>query len=86
MIIGILYQRLGQYLDRSYEETVELLLKILKNGDSQMRCEILLTFEYMINGLGATGRTVHREIHKIAKIHLYDRVMSVRSAAAMVLL
>ncbi len=86
VIIGTLYERLGRFVGRSYEETVQLLLKILKNGDSQMRVEVLLTLERIINGLGSTGRNIHREIFKIAKIHICDRVMSVRSAAAMVLL
>ena len=85
MILGALYERLGRFLDRSYEETVQLLLKLLKNGDSQMRCEVLLTCKRMITGLDANGRNIHREIFKIAKIHLCDRMMSVRSAAAMVL-
>jgi hypothetical protein len=85
VIIGALYERLGRFLHRSCEETVQLLLKILKNGDSQMRCEVLLTFEHIITGLDQAGRLVHREIHKIAKIHLCDRTMFVRSAATMVL-
>ncbi len=86
MIIGALYERLGRLIGRSYEETVQLLLKILKNGDSQMRVEVLLTLERIINGLGSPGHNIHREIFKIAKIHICDRVMPVRSAAAMVLL
>ncbi len=85
VIIGALYEHLGRFLHRSCEETVQLLLKILKNGDSQMRYEVLLTLEHIINGLGPAGRILHREIHKIAKTHLSDRTMSVRSSAAMVL-
>ncbi len=85
VVIGVLYQQLARFLHRPCEETVQLLLKILKNGDSQMRCEILLTFEHIINGLGLASRFVHREIDKVAKIHLCDRSMSVRSAAAMVM-
>ena len=86
MILGAFYEHLGRFLDRSYEETVLLLLKIFKNGDSHIRCEVLHTFEHIINGVGSAGRTVHRKIHKRAKMHLCDRLMSVRSAAAMVLL
>jgi hypothetical protein len=85
VIIGALYERRGQFVGRSYEETVQLLLKILKNGDSQMRVEVLLTLERIINELGSTGRNIHREIFKITKTYVCDRVMSVRSAAAMVL-
>jgi hypothetical protein len=81
VILGELYEHLG----RSDGETVQLLLKLLKNGDSQMRCEVLLTFKHIINGLDSIGRNIHREIFKIARTHMYDRAMSVRSAAATVL-
>ena len=63
-----------------------MLLKTLKNGDSQMRCEIMFTFERIVNGLGSAGNNIHREIFKVAKAHLCDRSMPVRSASAMVLI
>jgi hypothetical protein len=86
VIIGALYERLGRLVGRSYEDTVQLLLKTLKNGDSQMRFEIMFTFERIINGLGSAGNNIHREIFKVAKTHMCDRSMPVRSAAAMVLI
>jgi hypothetical protein len=86
VVIGALYERLGRLVGRSYEDTVQLLLKTLKNGDSQMRFEIMLTFERIINGLGSAGNNIHREIFKVAKTHLCDRAMPVRSAAAIVLI
>jgi len=82
VVIGSLYERLGRLVGRSYEETVQLLLKTLKNGDSQMRCEIMFTFERIVNGLGSAGNNLHREIFKVAKTHVCDRSMPVRSAAA----
>ena len=84
MVIGALYERLGRLVGRSYEETIQLLLKTLKNGDSQMRCEIMFTLERIVNGLGSAGNNVHREIYKVAKTHICDRAMPVRSAAALV--
>lgn len=84
VVIGALYERLGRLVGRSYEETVQLLLKTLKNGDAQMRFETMLTFERIINGLGSAGNNIHREIFKVAKTHLCDRAMPVRSATAMV--
>jgi hypothetical protein len=61
-----------------------LLLKTLKNGDSQMRLEIMFTLERIINGLGSAGTNIHRDIFKVTKTHICDRAMPVRSAAAMV--
>lgn len=84
VVIGALYERLGRLVGRSYEETVQLLLKTLKNGDAQMRFEIMLTFERIINGLGSAGNNIHREIFKVTKTHLSDRAMPVRSASAIV--
>ncbi|CAF4841473.1 unnamed protein product, partial [Rotaria sp. Silwood1] len=86
VVIGALYERLGRLVGRSYEETVQLLLKTLKNGDSQMRFEIMFTFERIINGLGSAGNNIHREIFKVAKTYICDRAMPVRSAAAMCLI
>ncbi|CAF0968829.1 unnamed protein product [Rotaria sordida] len=86
VVIGALYERLGRLVGRSYEETVQLLLKTLKNGDSQMRFEIMFTFERIINGLGSAGNNVHREIFKVAKTYICDRAMPVRSAASMCLI
>jgi hypothetical protein len=86
VVMGALYERLGRLVGRSYEETVQLLLKTLKNGDSPMRFEIMFTLERIVNGLGSAGNNIHREIFKVAKTHLCDRAMPVRSAAAMVLI
>ncbi|CAF1344983.1 unnamed protein product [Adineta steineri] len=85
VVIGAVYERLGRLVGRSYEETVQLLLKTLKNGDSQMRFEIMFTLERIVNGLGSAGNNIHREIFKVAKTHICDRAMPVRSAAAMCL-
>ena len=84
MVIGALYERLGRLVGRSYEETVPLLLKILKNGDSQMRFEIMFALERIANGLGSAGGNTQREIFKVAKAYVCDRAMPVRSASAMV--
>lgn len=86
VVIGALYERLGRLVGRSYEETIQLLLKTLKNADAPMRCEIMFTLERIVNGLGSAGGNIHREIFKVAKTHLCDRAMPVRSSAAMVVL
>ena len=86
VVIGALYDRLGRLVGRSYEDTIQILLKVLKNGDPQMRFEIMFTLEHIVNGLGSAGANIHREIFKVAKTHLCDRAMPARAAAAMVLL
>jgi hypothetical protein len=79
-----LYERLGRLVGRSYEETVTLLLRSLKNGDAAMRFEIMFTLDHIVNGLGSAGNNIHRDIFRVAKTHLCDRALPVRSAAAMV--
>ena len=43
--LGMLYERLGRMAGRSYEETVQVLLRGLKNAESQTRAESLVTLE-----------------------------------------
>ena len=84
MILGALYEDLARRAGRLYEVTVPLLLTLLKNGDSQIRFEVLATLERIVLGLGSVSGTVHREISKIARMHLCDRAMAVRTASAKV--
>ncbi|CAF1187973.1 unnamed protein product, partial [Didymodactylos carnosus] len=86
VVIGALYERLGRLVGRSYEETVHLLLRTLKSTESQMRIEIMFTFEKIVNGLGSAGSTTQKEIYRAAKSSVCDRSMPVRSAAAMCLI
>lgn len=83
-ILGALYERFGRLLQRLYGETVPILINLLKDGDSQTRYEILLTLERLVKGLTTNGNPIHREISKVAKNHLSDRKMPVRSAATLV--
>jgi len=43
--MGFMYKNLGRMMGRSYEETVYILIKCLKNAESQMRVEIIITLE-----------------------------------------
>lgn len=49
--MGFMYKNLGRMMGRSYEETVYILIKCLKNAESQMRVEIIITLEKVINYL-----------------------------------
>jgi hypothetical protein len=80
--IGVMYQRLGRLMGRSYEETVTLLLKSMKSAESQTRCEIYLTMERIVAGMGSAASAAHRDIFKSIRYGLTDRVMAVRVAAA----
>jgi len=49
--MGYMYKNLGRMMGRSYEETVYILIKCLKNAESQMRVEIIITLEKVGNKL-----------------------------------
>jgi hypothetical protein len=53
-----MYEKLGRMMGRSYEETVQILIKSLRSAESQTRIEIMLTLEkviqYALNMLGST--------------------------------
>ena len=40
-----MYEKLGRMMGRSYEETVQILLKTLRNAESQLRIQIMITLE-----------------------------------------
>ena len=84
VILGALYENLGRRAGRLHEVTVSLLLILIKNGDSQIRVEVLSTLERIVNGLGSVSGTIHREISKVARTHLCDRAMAVRIASTKV--
>ncbi|KAH9415275.1 HEAT repeat-containing protein 5B [Dermatophagoides pteronyssinus] len=80
--IGIMYENLGRLMGRTYDETVQLLLKLLKNADSQTRFEIYSTLGMIISGLGSAGNSIYRDVYKSLKHGMLDRSMSVRANAA----
>ncbi|KAL0275721.1 UNVERIFIED_CONTAM: hypothetical protein PYX00_003499 [Menopon gallinae] len=84
--VGYMYEKLGRMMGRSYEETVQILNKALRNAESQARIEIMVTFEKVCAGMGSAISNVHKDIYKAARHCLTDRVMAVRSAAAKCLL
>ncbi|GAB6024418.1 hypothetical protein CHUAL_009582 [Chamberlinius hualienensis] len=84
--IGAMYQQLGRMMGRSYEETVQILLKCLRNAESQARCEIMVTMEKICMGMENAISSVAKDIYKASRHCLNDRVMSVRCSAAKCLL
>ena len=51
---------------------------------SQGRCEIMLTLQKVIVGLGSAGSNCYKDVYKAARGCLTDRSMTVRCAAALV--
>ncbi|XP_070152954.1 HEAT repeat-containing protein 5B isoform X1 [Polyergus mexicanus] len=84
--VGCMYEKLGRMMGRSYEETVQILIKSLRSAESQMRIEIMYTLEKVCAGMGSAITNVHKEIYKVSRHYLTDRVMAVRCAAAKCLL
>ncbi|XP_071963983.1 HEAT repeat-containing protein 5B-like isoform X2 [Antedon mediterranea] len=85
-IIGAMYERLGRMVGSSFMETIQNLIKALKNAESTGRCEIMLCLEKILQGLGSAGHSCHKDIYKAARAALQDRTMAVRCAAAQCLL
>ncbi|XP_035795825.1 HEAT repeat-containing protein 5B-like isoform X2 [Anopheles albimanus] len=85
-VVGCMYEKLGRMMGRSYEETVQILLKSLKNAESQSRVEIMITLEKVCAGMGSAISNVHKDIYKAVRYCLTDRVMAVRVAASNCLL
>nr|CDS27095.1 HEAT repeat containing protein 5B [Hymenolepis microstoma] len=80
--LGIIYRSLGRLCGRSFEETAVILMKMMKQVESQTRCEILTTLREIVTGFGSAEATCFRDIYKIARSFINDRVPSVRLAAA----
>ncbi|RWS31952.1 HEAT repeat-containing protein 5B-like protein, partial [Leptotrombidium deliense] len=83
--IGIMYENLGRLMGRSYEETVNILIKSLKNAESQLRCEIYSTLRMIVVGMGSAASALHRDIFKVVRHGMTDRVLAVRSNSALCL-
>ncbi|XP_017846517.1 HEAT repeat-containing protein 5B isoform X2 [Drosophila busckii] len=81
-VLGSMYEKLGRMMGRTYEDTVQILIRTLRNAESQARIEIMCTLEKVSAGMGTAIANVHKDIYKAAKHCLLDRVMAVRVAAA----
>ncbi|XP_014676646.1 PREDICTED: HEAT repeat-containing protein 5B-like [Priapulus caudatus] len=80
--IGEMHSKLGRMMGRSFEETVLLLIKSLKNSESQGRMEIMMTLQKILAGLGSAAVSCHKDVYKATRSAMTDRSMSVRAAAA----
>lgn len=72
-VLATMYERLGRMTGRSFEETVGLLNKGLKNAESSTRAETMFAFGKICSGLGSAASALHRDLYKCAKTALTDR-------------
>ena len=86
-VLGHMYETLGRLTGRSYEETVQVLSRGLRNAESQTRAETMVALGKVCTGLGGAASKEHRDLYKILRSALTsDRVMAVRAAAATAIL
>ncbi|WKY11159.1 hypothetical protein Q1695_003033 [Nippostrongylus brasiliensis] len=78
--IASFYETMGR-CGSSFVDTFPIMIRWLKVAESQGRAEILATLSSMVSGLGSGAASFHKDVYKVAKAHLGDRVMAVRTAA-----
>ena len=64
----------------SFPDTVQVLIKLWKV--QEYRTKILKVLTDLMEGLGHSSSSAHRDIYKCVKSGLGDKVLAVRSAAA----
>ncbi|KAK4469677.1 hypothetical protein MN116_007205 [Schistosoma mekongi] len=79
--LGAIYKRLGRMIGRSFEDSVTTMVKLIKQSESQVRCETMNTFRDLIEGVGSASSVCYKDIYKAVKICMTDRVLYVRVAA-----
>ncbi|CAH8507597.1 unnamed protein product [Schistosoma intercalatum] len=79
--LGAIYKRLGRMIGRSFEDSVIIMVKLIKQSESLVRCEIMNTLCSLVEGVGSASIVCHKEIYKAVKICMTDRVLYVRVAA-----
>lgn len=82
-----------------FPETVQVLVKAMRLQEvglnalycsyieyivCQYRCEVLNCFRRLLNGLGPSSTSAHKDIYKCVRNGLTDKSLAVRSAAAKV--
>ncbi|TNN08810.1 HEAT repeat-containing protein isoform 2 [Schistosoma japonicum] len=79
--LGAIYKRLGRMIGRSFEDSVIIMVKLIKQSESQVRCETMNTFRDLVEGVGSASSVCHKDIYKAVKTCMTDRVLYVRVAA-----
>jgi hypothetical protein len=81
-VIAEIYTELGSMIGGSHEDTINILLKLLKICDTNTKQEVLYTFKSIISGISyETEPNIHRNIYKCLKTYFTDKTFTVRLAA-----
>lgn len=79
--LNTIYKTMGRMIGRSFEDSVSLMVKLIKQSESQVRCETMLALCSLLKAVGPAASVCNKEIYKAAKLCMTDRVLSVRAAA-----
>ncbi|CAH8529433.1 unnamed protein product [Dicrocoelium dendriticum] len=81
LCLSTIYKSMGRMIGRSFEDSVSLMVKLIKQSESQVRCETMLTLCSLLEAVGSAASVCNKDIYKAAKSCMTDRVLSVRAAA-----
>ncbi len=76
-----MYATLGRMMGNTFADTIQMLLRNTKSGDSDLRSGSLLCLGTIQNSLGAMCTSYHRDVYKTAKSFHSDKSMNVRVSA-----
>lgn len=78
--LGSIYRDQGRIAGSSFPDTVQVLVKLWKGQD--YRAKILGVLTRLLEGLGPSSSSAHKDIYKCVKSGFGDKVLAVRSASA----
>ena len=78
--LGSIYKDQGRIAGSSFPDTVQVLVKLWKMQD--YRANILGVLTRLLEGLGPSSSSAHKDIYKCVKSGFGDKVLAVRSASA----
>ena len=81
-VLSQLYRDHGRSTGLHYNETLQLLLRALKQGDCTTRCALLDCIQSLVAGLGASLAPSYKDILKVCKSQLQEKSMKVRARSA----
>ena len=81
-VLSLLYRDHGRSTGPHSNETLQLLLRSLKQGDSTTRCVLLDCIQSLITGLGSSLAPSYKDILKVCRTQLQEKSLKVRARTA----